>query len=185
MEENTKETTTANTEQTATKPETQDNSAPGKSQEEELKELKAALAKANALISRANSEAADYKRQLRDKQTEAEKQAADLAEENRKRDDELAHYKELDRVNQYTRKLVSAGYDMETAAVMANGLPDGVSDSYFDSVKASNEKLKQTISASAIANQPGLSVGLPPTSADARKEELNKMRKAFGLPTIK
>lgn len=185
MEENTKETTTANTEQTATKPETKDNSAPGKSPEEELKELKAALAKANALVSRANSEAADYKRQLRDKQTEAEKQAADLAEENRKRDEELAHYKELDRVNQYTRKLVSAGYDMETAAVMANGLPDGVPDSYFDSVKASNEKLKQTISASAIANQPGLSVGLPPTSADVKREEQNKMRKAFGLPPLK
>ena len=178
------ETTTANTEQTATKPETQGNPT-SKSVEEEVKELKAALAKANALVSRANSEAADFKRQLREKQTEQEKQAADLAEENRRRDEELAHYKELDRINQYTKKIVAAGYDLETASQMAGGLPDGVPDTYFDSMKAYNEKLKQSISAAAIANQPGLSVGLPPTSADLKREEQNKMRKAFGLPPLK
>lgn len=159
--------------------------APARSAEDELKEVKAQLAKANALISKANSENAEWKRKYRDTLSEQEKKEADIAETNRLRDEKLAQYEEYFRINQYKDKIIAAGFDPDSASVMAQGLPEGIPDSYFDTLKASMERQKQALAASAIANQKGLSVGLPPTTSDAQKEEMNRRRKAFGLPPLK
>lgn len=155
-----------------------------KTAEDELKELKAQLAKANALISKANSENAEWKRKYRDTLSEQEKKEADIAETNRLRDEKLAQYEEFFRISQYKDKIVAAGFDNESASVMAQGLPEGIPDSYFDTLKASMDRQKQAFAASAISSQKGLSVGLPPTTSDAQKEELNRRRKAFGLPPL-
>ena len=77
---------------------------------------------------------------------------------------------------------MAAGYDAETADVMAKSLPDGVNDEYFAATKAFLDAQKQAILSSAINKQPGLSVGTPPSAATAQKEEEIKMRHYFGLP---
>ena len=108
MAEDIKNNVTDNTEE---KTETATNTAPTKSAEEELKELKASLAKANALVSKANSEAADWKRKYTSTLDEA-KAAALKAEEQRNA--ELEELKSL-RADKRARKLMEAGYDSPTA----------------------------------------------------------------------
>ena len=139
------------------------------------------LNKLKASLSKSNSEAAEYKRLLREKQTEAERAEQERAEKDRERDELLKTLLEEKRVSTYTANLMAAGYDAETAAVLAKNLPDGVSDEYFAANKAFLEKQKQAYVSESINKQPGLSVGTPPTAAQAQRDEENKMRSYFGL----
>lgn len=132
-------------------------------------------------LSKANSEAAAYKRQLREKQTEAERAEADRAEAEQKLQEELAGYKQRERLSNYRTQLMSAGVDAETAKLMAEALPDGVSDDYFATVKAFNENQKQAIVSEALNNQPGLSVGTPPKGRTAEELEMETLRRNIGL----
>lgn len=140
------------------------------------------ITKLKKSLSNANSEAAEYKRQLREKQTEAERAAADQAEKEREMQERLAAYETKERISSYKAQLMAAGVDPETADVMAKSLPAGVADSYFAATKTFLDNQKQTLLSESLNKQPGLSVGTPPTAAQAKKEEENKMRRFFDLP---
>ena len=148
-------------------------------QDSEVTKLKQAL-------SRANSEAAEYKRQLREKQTKEEADAADRAERERKRDEELealraevkASKRERTTAN-YAKSLMGVGYDAETADLMASTLPDGVGADFFEKLKAFQDRQRQTLVAENYGKQPSLSVGTPPQSAEELEKE--KLRKYIGL----
>lgn len=139
------------------------------------------LNKLKTALSKANGEAAEYKRALREKQSEAERAEAERAEKDKERDELLKTLLEEKRISSYKANLMAAGYDADTADVMAKSLPDGVSDEYFAATKAFLEAQKQALLSDAINKQPGLSVGTPPTAAQAQREEENKMRRYFGL----
>lgn len=140
------------------------------------------LIKLKNAYNKACEEAGNYRKQLREKQTEAERAEQERAEKDRERDELLKTLLEEKRVSTYTANLMAAGYDAETAAVLAKNLPDGVSDEYFAANKAFLEKQKQAYVSESINKQPGLSVGTPPTAAQAQRDEENKMRSYFGLP---
>ena len=133
-------------------------------------------------LSKANSEAAEYKRLLREKQTEAERAEADRAEQYKALQDELASYRDKERISSYKAQLMSAGVDSETADLMAKSLPEGVSDEYFLATKSFLDNQRQKLLTESINKQPGLSVGTPPTAAQAEREEENLLRKHMGLP---
>ena len=76
---------------------------------------------------------------------------------------------------------MSAGFDETTADSMAASLPEGVSDTFFESQKAFIEATKQTVKTQLINSQPGLSVGVPPSATDNSKKEDDDMRRWFGL----
>lgn len=162
---------------TTTAPATEDAKPDVKPDSDEVAKLKAAL-------SRANSEAADWKRQYKATLDEQKQKEMEAADKRKAELEELETMRRERRVNIYAKRLMEAGYDAGTADQMANSLPDGVADTYFESAKAFNEKQKQLIAASALDNQKGLSVGMPLTAADAQKEATNRMRSAFGLPLI-
>lgn len=138
--------------------------------------------KLKTALSKANSEAAEYKRLLREKQTEAERAAADQAEKEREMQERLAAYETKERISSYKAQLMAAGIDPETADVMAKSLPAGVADTYFAATKSFLDNQKQQLLSESINKQPGLSVGTPPTAAQAQKEEENRMRRFFDLP---
>lgn len=139
------------------------------------------LNKLKAALSKSNSEAAEYKRALREKQSEAERAEAERAEKDRERDELLKTLLEEKRISSYKANFMAIGYDADTADVMARNLPDGVSDEYFAANKAFLEAQKQALLSESLNKQPGLSVGTPPTAAQAQREEENKMRHYFGL----
>ena len=149
---------------------------------EEPKKDDAEINRYKQLISKANAEAADYRKQLREKQTEAERAEADRLEQDRKLREEIAGYKERERFATYKSKSMSAGADEKTAEIIARCLPDGVKDEYFDALKSMIDEQKQNAQAAALNRQPSLSVGTPPTAAQAERDEENVLRKHMGLP---
>lgn len=130
---------------------------------------------------KACEEAGNYRKQLREKQTEAERAEAERAERDKERDELLKTLLAEKRVSTYKANFMMAGYDAETADMMAKNLPDGVTDEYFAAQKAFLENQKQALLSEALNKQPGLSVGTPPTAAQAQKDEENKLRHYFGL----
>lgn len=142
------------------------------------------ITKLKKSLSNANSEAAEYKRQLREKQTEAERAEAERAERDKQMQDELAAYRNKERISSYKAQLMTAGIDPNTADLMAKALPDGVSDEYFAATKSFLDAQKQALLSESLNKQPGLSVGTPPTSEQMQKDAENKMRKYWGLNPV-
>ena len=143
--------------------------------------------KLKALLSKANTEAANYKRQmlekdeaLKAKMTEAEKAEAERAERDKAIQEKLTAYEAKERTATYTAKLMASGFSAEAAAKMAAGLPEGVADDFFTEQGAYMAEVKKAMASEALNKQPGLSNGTPPKpSADA---DLAAARRAAGLP---
>ena len=148
--------------------------ADDKAENEEITRLKAALSKAN-------SEAAEWKRTYKATLDEA-KQKEMEAEERRKA--ELAELEMLrtdKRINTYKAKLMEAGVDGATADLMAKALPDGVKDEYFTAVKTFNGNQRLAAETAALNKQPTLSVGTPPSGTAVKSEEDKKYDRWWGL----
>lgn len=143
--------------------------------------------KLKALVSKGNTEAANLRRQMQEKDealkarmSEAEKAEAERAEREKAMQDQLASYKAKERVANYTAKLMQSGYGAEAAAKMAAGLPEGVADDFFTEQTTFIAGLRKDLESQALNKQPGLSTGTPPkVPADA---DLASARKAAGLP---
>ena len=141
----------------------------------------AEIVKLKAALSKANAEAADWKRQLREKQSEAERAEAERQEREKQREARIAELEARERISTYKDKLMEAGIDPAAADLMAKSLPDGVSDEYFAAVKTFNSSQRQAIETETLNKQPKLSVGTPPTSANMRTEEDAKYDRWWGL----
>lgn len=138
------------------------------------------VVKLKAALSRANSEAAEWKRQLREKQTEQERADAERAEREREREARIAELEAKERISTYKGKLMETGIDAASADIMAKALPEGVGDDYFATMKTFFDTQRKAADAAALNNQPGLSVGLPPSGV--QKSELDKeLDKIFRL----
>ena len=133
-------------------------------------------------LNKACEEAGNYRKQLREKQTEQERIEAERAEKDRERDELLKSLLEEKRVSTYKSQLMAAGIDPDTADLMAKSLPEGVADEYFLATKSFLDNQRQKLLTESINKQPGLSVGTPPTAAQAEREEENLLRKRMGLP---
>lgn len=146
---------------------------PDSKADEEITRLKAALSKAN-------SEAAEYKRQYKATLDEAKQREMEAAEQRKAELEELQALRTDKRISTYKARLMDAGIDGATADLMATALPEGVSEDYFTALKTFNATQRKAADVAALNNQPGLSVGLPPSGAG--KSELDKkLDEIFGL----
>lgn len=159
--------------------------------EDLMKEIAALKAEKESLSSNADkqkkatsdacADAAEWKRKYRATLDEAERTKQEQAEllESLKKENEA--FKAEKRTSSYIVKLVNAGYSPEAASRMADGLPDGVPDSFFEEQKAFLEAQKQAIKTQNLNAQPNLPVGSAPTAQDAQSAEEAKLRAWFGL----
>lgn len=132
-------------------------------------------------ISKANTEAADYKRQLKAQMDEAQRKEFEAAEAQKAIQTELDTLR-LEKTQSINKtKLMEIGYDAQTADIMSKELPNVMSDDYFNSQKVFLEKQRTETLSSAINKQPGLSAGMPPTSETTNAEMINNLRKWAGL----
>ena len=141
----------------------------------------AELTRVRNALNKASGEAAEYKRALREKQTEAERAEADRLERENTLQEQLNAYKAKERVSTYKAQLMAVGYDANTAEVMANALPEGISEDFFATQKTFLDQQKQNALSEALNRQPKPSVGTPPTTTDAEQAELANYRRAIGL----
>ena len=145
------------------------------------KPVNAEVEKLKAALSKANGEAAEYKRQLREKQTEAERAEAERAEQEQAMRQELETLRKDKAITDYTNKALEIGFDAETAAQAANAMANGDMNAMFDALKAFVEATKTRLENEALNRQPGLSTGAPPTTNDANDDLQNKLRRYAGL----
>lgn len=135
-----------------------------------------------AAVSKANAEAASYKQQLREKQTEAERAAADAAEEAKKIQEELNTLRTEKAVAGYTAKYLSMGYSEELAKSTAEALQKLDMETVFANQAIFNEQQKKAQDNAALNKQPGLTPGKAPGADQVEEKQIAAFRKAaFGL----
>ena len=142
----------------------------------EIEKLKAALTKASA-------DAAEWKRQFREKQSAEERERAERAEQEQAMREELETLRREKRISDYTAKCVALNFDSDLATQTANALADGDMNAVFDCLNAFVEATKVRLSNEALNRQPSISAGTPPTTQATADAELEKMRRYAGLPT--
>ena len=148
----------------------------------DAKPVNAEVDKLKAALSKANSEAAEYKRQLREKQSASEREAAERAEQEKAMRDELEMLRKEKAVTDYTNKALEVGFDAETAAQAANAMADGDINAVFDALRAFVEATKTRLENEALNRQPALSSGVPPTKNTTTDAEMDQMRRWMGVP---
>ena len=151
---------------------------PAPKESEEVTKLKTALSKANG-------EAAEWKRQFREKQTEAERAEAERAEREKAVEDELRMLRRDKTISGYVANCLALGYSNELALKAAEAMADNDAAAIMSCQQEFLEAKKKELEATALNKQPSLSVGAPPTAKDADAESGNKLRGYFGLPPRK
>lgn len=146
-----------------------DLTASAKAKDAEIEKLKAANTNASA-------DASEWKKQYRATLDEAARKEAERAEAEQAMREELTALKAEKRISDYTKKLMEAGYDAQTAATMAAGLPEGISDDFFATQKTFLDNQKQLAKTEALNNQPSLSVGIPPSTTKSDPDADNYRR---------
>ena len=147
--------------------------------EAEKEKLKKAMDAACSDAAKFKKESANWQEQFKSTLDEQKRKEFEAEEAQKQIMAQLAEYKTKERISSYKAKLMSAGYDDTTASTMATALPEGVDDSFFESQKAFLENTKQQIKTQTLNAQPGLSVGIPPTTQS--DPEADNLRRWMGL----
>ena len=124
----------------------------GQGNEAEVNRLKTALSKAN-------SEAADYKKQLRGKQSEDEANAAAQKEEHDRLAQEYADLKRSIALSERKEKLLAMGYDESLATETATAMVDGDMDKVMANQSKYLEVQKKAIQADHMRKTPRPAAG--------------------------
>ena len=148
-----------------------------KDSNDEVTRLKTALSKAN-------SDAAEWKRQFREKQTEAERQEAERAEREKAVEEELRGLRREKTVSGYVANCLSLGYDKDLAQRAAEAMADNDAATILEYQQTFLEAKQKELEATALNKQPTLTTGSPPTAQTAELIARNKERAAWGLPPI-
>ena len=149
-----------------------------KDSSDEVNKLKTALSKAN-------SDAAEWKRQFREKQTEAERAEAERTEREKAVEDELRTLRRDKTVSGYQAQCLALGYTQELALRAAEAMADNDAAAIMACQQEFLDAKQKELEAAALNKQPTLTTGSPPTAQGADLEALNKQRRYFGLPPIK
>lgn len=150
----------------------------------EVKDNSDEVTKLKSALSKANSDAAEWKRQFREKQTEQERAEAERKEHEAAVEEELKSLRREKTVSGYLAQCLSLGYEKELAVEAAEAMADNNAAKIIECQQKFIDAKTKEIEANALNKQPTLSVGAPPTATQAEKEATNKMRSYFGLPPI-
>lgn len=135
----------------------------GTGNDAEVNRLKAALSKAN-------SEAADYKKQLRTKQTDDEAAAAAQKEEHDKLAQENADLKRSIALSERKAKLLAMGYDENLATETATAMVDGDMDKVMANQNKYLEVQEKAIQADMMKKTPRPAAGAETGGVDYAKK---------------
>jgi hypothetical protein len=132
-------------------------------------------------FNKASSEVAEYKRQLKAKETAEETARREAAERESAIMEELNQLRKERTTSTYTAKYMEIGYDADTARALADTLPDGLGDDFFTRQKSFLEDTIQKTKAQVLNQQPQPTAGQPLTGKQAEDAELQQLRKWSGL----
>ena len=114
----------------------------------------AELEKLKAANSKANSEAAEWKRKHNALLSEDEQKQQTEAEEKKSLLDKLAALEKKNAISEYTAKYLALGYDKELAADTAAAIADGNMDKVFANGEKHRQAMEQKIKADLMKQMP-------------------------------
>ena len=152
--------------------------APAPKDGDEVTKLKAALSKAN-------SDAAEWKRQYRQGLDEAKRAEEERKEREEAVENELRTLRRDKTVSGYVAQCLALGYDKDLALRAAEAMADNDAAAIMACQQDFLEAKQKELEAAALNKQPSLTPGAPPTAKQAEQNDINKMRHYFGLPPIK
>lgn len=126
------------------------------------------------LISKANSEAAEYKKQLQAHKTEEERRADEAAELAKRKDEELETLRKQVSVANYTSQFMSIGFEQKLAEEAADSLYSGDYSKVFDSYKKHLSDYEAKIKANLLDSSPKPTGGMS-TAPAITKDQFDKM----------
>lgn len=118
--------------------------------------------KLKAALSKANADAAEWKRQYKEKLSEQERAEADRAEAEKAMREELETLRREQSISKLEAQYLAAGYSAEMATASAKASADGDTATVLQIQTQFIEETKKNLEAAALGKQPGLSVGQPP-----------------------
>ena len=130
-------------------------------------------------LSKANSEAAEWKRQYKEKLTEAERAEQDRAEKEKAMLDELETLRRDQTVSKLEAQYLAAGYSPELATASAKAQADGDTATVLANQLAFIEATRKDLEAKALGQQPGLSVGKPPETPPSGEDKIVDIAKKY------
>lgn len=143
------------------------------------------ISKMKKAMDKALSETANYKKLLREKQSEQEIADAERKEAEERMKLELEELKKEKAISTYVSSYMSLGYSEELARSSASAMLDNDMAKVFENQKIFNENLKKQMETERLSKQPTLTQGNPPSSiADEDRKKLNELRKSMGLPIL-
>lgn len=108
---------------------------------------------------KANAEAAEYKRKLKDHMSEEEKRNTEEAERIQKIEQENADLKKRIAIADYTSKFLASGLDADTAARSAEAAYTGDIDTVIANYNSRIASVKESVKAELIASTPSMQGG--------------------------
>jgi hypothetical protein len=139
------------------------------------------VTKLKEALSKANTDAANWKRQFREKQTEQERAEAERAEREKAVEEELRGLRRDKSVSGYVAQYLALGYNKELALKAAEATADNDAAAILACQHEFIEAKTKEIEAAALNKQPTLSVGAPPTASGIDDETDRRIRSIMGL----
>ena len=143
------------------------------------------VTKLKAALSKANSDAAEWKRQYRQGLDDAKRAEEERKEHEQAVEDELRTLRRDKTVSGYVAQCLALGYDKDLALRAAEAMADNDAAAIMACQQDFLEAKQKELEAAALNKQPTLTPGAPPTAKQAELEAQNKMRSYMGLPPIK
>ena len=144
----------------------------------------AELDKLKAQLSKANSEAADYKKQLRGKQTADEAAAAEQKAAMEKLTQENADLKRSFALSDKKAKLITMGYDEKLADSTAVAMVDGDMDTVMANQAKFNESREKAIQAELMKKTPRPAAGSEGTGGMDYAKKIEEAQASGNLTAV-
>ena len=132
-------------------------------------------------LSRANGDAAEWKRKYRATLDDAKRAEEERAERDRERDEELATLRKERQISKLEAQYLAVGYSAELASSSAKAQADGDTATVLANQTKFIEETRKRLEAEALGKQPPISSGKPPKGEDEDEKLAATMRKYAGL----
>lgn len=140
-----------------------------------IESLKKDVEKYKNSNSKANSEAAEYKKQLREKMTEDEIKQKEAEEARKALEDEYNELKKKVSISENTSKFQEIGYDKADAEICAQAIVSGDLETFFATQKKHISSLKESIKSDLLKTTPTPKAGVSGTGKTVTRKELKDM----------
>ena len=138
-------------------------------------------AKLKEALSRANGDAAEWKRKYRATLDDAKRAEEERLERDRERDEKIATYEKQIAISNFKAQYLAAGYSPELAEASALAQAEGDTATVLSNQMKFLEETKKNLEVQALGKQPPITPGKPPKGESDEDKFFATIAKYAGL----